>query len=170
LRGTGSRPGYAATLTYDFVWDDTLLIQRSWQLHQWRSLPGILGSHFWTEVQEASHYYRPLVTLSFFADVQLWGLNPAGFHLTNLLAHLATSLAVLASGRWLTGSLWAGGIAGPSSRSTHSTRSRSPSSPGAATSWRRSSSSGAPGLCGLAGHGRRWTVLSLASFFRRSRP
>ena len=104
--------GYAATLTYDFVWDDTLLIQRSWRLHQWRSLPTILGSHFWAEVQEASHYYRPLVTLSFFADVQLWGLTPAGFHLTNLLAHLATSLAVLALGRRLTGSLWAGGIAG----------------------------------------------------------
>ncbi|MBI2526258.1 MAG: glycosyltransferase family 39 protein [Candidatus Rokubacteria bacterium] len=104
--------GYAATLSYDFVWDDTLLIQRSWHLHQWRSLPAVLGSHFWAEVQEASHYYRPLVMLSFFLDVQLWGLNPAGFHLTNVLAHLATSLAVLALGRRLTGSHWAGGIAG----------------------------------------------------------
>jgi len=104
--------GYAATLSYDFVWDDTLLIQRSWHLHQWRSLPLILGSHFWAEVQEASHYYRPLVMLSFFLDVQLWGLNPAGFHLTNLLAHLAASLAVLALGRRLTGSQWPGGIAG----------------------------------------------------------
>ena len=104
--------GYAATLSYDFVWDDTLLIQRSWHLHQWRSLPAVLGSHFWAEVQEASHYYRPLVMLSFFLDLRLWGLNPAGFHLTNLLAHLATSLAVLALGRRLTGSHWAGGIAG----------------------------------------------------------
>jgi hypothetical protein len=24
---------YAATLGYDFVWDDTLLIQQSWRLH-----------------------------------------------------------------------------------------------------------------------------------------
>lgn len=103
---------YAATLGYDLVWDDTLLIQRSWHLHQWRSLPAILGSHLWAEVQEASQYYRPLVTLSFFLDVQLWGLTSAGFHLTNLLAHLATSLAVLGLGRRLTGSPLAGGIAG----------------------------------------------------------
>ncbi len=104
--------GYAATLGYDFVWDDTLLIQRSWHLHQWRSLPVLLGSHLWAEVQEASHYYRPLVTLSFFLDMQIWGLSPAGFHLTNVLAHLAASLAVLALSRRLTGSPLAGGISG----------------------------------------------------------
>jgi tetratricopeptide (TPR) repeat protein len=108
----GAALGYAATLGYDFVWDDTLLIQRSWHLHQWRSLPLLLGSHLWAEVSEASHYYRPLVTLSFFLDVQLWGLAPAGFHLTNLLAHAATSLTVLALARRLTGSLLAGAIAG----------------------------------------------------------
>src|SRR5213083_2321910 len=49
---------YAATVTFEFVWDDTLLIQRSYQLHQWRDLWPALTSHFWAEVQESSHYYR----------------------------------------------------------------------------------------------------------------
>jgi hypothetical protein len=47
---------FARTLAYDFVWDDALLIQRSQRLQQWTSLPAVLGSHFWSEVHEGSHY------------------------------------------------------------------------------------------------------------------
>jgi tetratricopeptide (TPR) repeat protein len=90
---------YAATLGYEFVWDDTLLIQQSWRLHHWRELPSLLTSHFWAEVGEASHYYRPLTTLTFFLDMQIWGLRPFGFHLTNILGHVAVTLAVLAIAR-----------------------------------------------------------------------
>ena len=94
---------YAASLGYDFVWDDTLLIQQSVRLHQWGELPRLLLSQFWSEVGEASHYYRPLITLSFFLDMKVWGLQPFGFHLTNLLAHVAVILAVLAIARRVAG-------------------------------------------------------------------
>ena len=90
---------YAATLGYDLVWDDTLLIQQSWRLHHWRELPSLLTSHFWSEVGEASQYYRPLITLTFFLDMQIWGLHSLGFHLTNVLAHAAATVAVLAVAR-----------------------------------------------------------------------
>jgi Tfp pilus assembly protein PilF len=90
---------YAATLGYDLVWDDTLLIQQSWRLHHWRELPSLLTSQLWAEVGEASQYYRPLVTLTFFLDVRVWGLQPFGFHVTNVLTHVAVSLAVLAIAR-----------------------------------------------------------------------
>ena len=99
--GIASVLAYARTLSYEFVWDDVLLVARSQRLRDWSSLPAVLGSHFWAEVHEGSHYYRPLVSLSFFLDLQIWGLNPLGFHLTNLLAHLATALAVLAVARRL---------------------------------------------------------------------
>ena len=39
-------------------------------------------------------YYRPMVRLSAFIDRQIWGFNPFGYHLTNLLLHLATSFVV----------------------------------------------------------------------------
>jgi len=94
---------YAASLGYDFVWDDTLLIQQSVRLHQWGELPRLLLSQFWSEVGEASHYYRPLITMSFFLDMKVWGLRPFGFHLTNLLAHVAVILVVLAIARRVTG-------------------------------------------------------------------
>lgn len=39
-------------------------------------------------------YYRPLTILSFHADFLLFGNNPAGYHLTNILLHLANSVLV----------------------------------------------------------------------------
>lgn len=103
---------YARTLSFEFVWDDVLLVARSQRLREWSSLPTVLASHFWSEVHEGSHYYRPLVSLSYFLDLHVWGLDPLGFHLTNLLAHLATALAVLVLARRLTGNLFAASIAG----------------------------------------------------------
>lgn len=94
---------FAASLGYDFVWDDTLLIQQSGSLHHWGELPRLLVSQFWSEVGEASHYYRPLITLSFFLDMEVWGPQPFGFHLTNVLAHAAVALVVLALARRVTG-------------------------------------------------------------------
>jgi tetratricopeptide (TPR) repeat protein len=103
---------YAATLRYEFVWDDTLLIDRSVELHHWRALPRLLGSHFWAEVGESSPYYRPLATLTFFVDTQLWGRRPLGFHLTNVLLHAGVSLAVAALARRLAGGAVAAALAG----------------------------------------------------------
>jgi len=40
--------------------------------------------------------YVPLTWLSFAVDYQIWGRDPFGYHLTNLLLHLANTLLVLA--------------------------------------------------------------------------
>lgn len=40
--------------------------------------------------------FIPLNFLSLAIDYQLWGLDPAGFHLTNLLLHLANAVAIYA--------------------------------------------------------------------------
>jgi hypothetical protein len=39
-------------------------------------------------------YYRPLSTLSLLTDFHLFGGNPAGYHLTNILLHLTNALLV----------------------------------------------------------------------------
>jgi hypothetical protein len=39
-------------------------------------------------------YYRPLATLSLLMDFHLFGGNPAGYHLANILLHLANALLV----------------------------------------------------------------------------
>jgi hypothetical protein len=50
-------------------------------------------------------YYRPVAFLSHAIDWQFWGLNPAGYHLTNLLLHASSSSLVFGLGRRLGGVL-----------------------------------------------------------------
>jgi hypothetical protein len=47
---------------------------------------------WWTEPGLSVEYFRPLVVLSFAADRALYGRFAGGYHLTNLLLHVATTL------------------------------------------------------------------------------
>ncbi len=50
--------------------------------------------------------YQPLTMLSLMVDAQLWGLDPTGFHLTNLLLHLLCAWLLYWLLLGLTGSFW----------------------------------------------------------------
>ncbi len=50
--------------------------------------------HAFTEAHAAN--YHPLTWISHMVDVELYGLHPAGHHLTNLLLHLANTLLLFA--------------------------------------------------------------------------
>src|ERR1017187_3594120 len=54
---------------------------------------------------EASNWH-PLTWISHMADCQLFGLNPAGHHLTSLLFHTANTLLLFILLNRLTGALW----------------------------------------------------------------
>jgi tetratricopeptide (TPR) repeat protein len=54
---------------------------------------------------EASNWH-PLTWLSHMADCELYGLNPAGHHLTNLLLHTLSSLLLFLLFNQMTGSVW----------------------------------------------------------------
>jgi tetratricopeptide (TPR) repeat protein len=55
-------------------------------------------------------YWHPGTWLSHMIDCQLFGLNPGGHHLTNLLLHITNTLLVFAVFRRLTGALWRSAI------------------------------------------------------------
>lgn len=67
---------------------------------------GAEGWHWaWTSSQGANWF--PLTRLSWQLDAELMGLDPAGFHATSLVLHVATALLLL-WGLWrLSGQLWA---------------------------------------------------------------
>lgn len=52
------------------------------------STMGAEASGVWWTPFGALPFYRPLVEMTFAADFFLWGMNPFGFHLTNLLLHM----------------------------------------------------------------------------------
>jgi protein O-mannosyl-transferase len=94
---------YAGTLTYGFVWDDPILIRQRYERYTLSGLPELLGSEFFAFTTQPTHYYRPVITLTFFLDLLAWGLRPAGFHLTNVLAHALVSTCVFWLARRATG-------------------------------------------------------------------
>jgi tetratricopeptide (TPR) repeat protein len=52
------------------------------------------------------HYWHPLTWLSLMLDYELFKLNPIGYHLVNLLLHIANSLLLFTILRKMTGRLW----------------------------------------------------------------
>jgi tetratricopeptide (TPR) repeat protein len=60
----------------------------------------------WAFTQFHAQNWHPLTWISHAIDVQLYGLNPAGHHVTNLLFHLANVALLFVVLRRMTGSLW----------------------------------------------------------------
>ena len=87
---------YYEVLSYWFTGTDTIpLIETS----RVSTLGGVVeifagplmeGSHF----TDRALFYRPVASLSYAVDYWLWGLDPFGYHLTDLLAH-ATAAALV---------------------------------------------------------------------------
>ena len=81
---------YAATCSHGFVWDDNYIIANNPLLEKLSNIPRLFLAE--DTVEEPSGYYRPVTYVSFALDRAVWGGNPAGFHLTNLLLHLLVVL------------------------------------------------------------------------------
>jgi hypothetical protein len=64
----------------------------------------------WVWHSEVARNWHPVTMLSHMLDCQLYGLRPAGHHLTNLLFHIANALLLYILLRNMTGALWRSGI------------------------------------------------------------
>jgi protein O-mannosyl-transferase len=71
-------------------YDDFAQIVNNPGLGTWHEISYHLRTNVWFTDDfrgSAGSYYRPLYWISLALDRKLWGLNPFGFHLTNLLLH-----------------------------------------------------------------------------------
>jgi tetratricopeptide (TPR) repeat protein len=89
---------YANSLTGSFVSDD----MARWQDAGWiqnKPLSSVIHGLF---APQPDGFYRPIPYMLHVIDYHLWGLNPLGFHLTNVLLHtIATILVYLVALRLL---------------------------------------------------------------------
>ena len=85
--------GYGNSLTNEFVFDDHSLIYQG------------KVNNFNEFLQRLTSSYRPLRTVSYSLDFAIWGENPFGFHLTNVLIHLANTIMVFVLARTITSRL-----------------------------------------------------------------
>ena len=81
---------YANTLNHQFVWDDLEIIVKNSFLESFANIPTFFLSA--DKIEHAVGYYRPLTCVSFAIDRAMWGLNPVGFNVTNLLLHIIVAL------------------------------------------------------------------------------
>ena len=65
-----------------------------------------LSGAIWAFVAMHSNNWHPLTWLSHMLDCELYGLNPGGHHLTNLLFHIANTLLLFLVLKRMTGALW----------------------------------------------------------------
>ena len=85
---------YANTFGNSFVWDDELLVIRNGYIKDWSHFPEIFKINLFHSISRKGNYYRPLQSLSLLFDYSLWGLRPFGYHLTNVLLHIANAVII----------------------------------------------------------------------------
>jgi tetratricopeptide (TPR) repeat protein len=87
---------YANSVPNEFVWDDDKLIVQDPAIKTTQYFNEIwLKDFFYRHEDDVAYgYYRPVVTLSYMMDYSFWGLAPAGYHVTNILLHVACTLLV----------------------------------------------------------------------------
>ena len=78
---------FAKTLSFEFVWDDLILLVDQ-GVYESASLPQL----FLTPLNGLE--YLPIRDLTYVINYKLWGWNPLGFHLTNLVLYFLNVWAV----------------------------------------------------------------------------
>lgn len=86
---------YAESLTHDFIWDDYYEILKNPWIRDIKYLPNILFSNSldWTPYSGTPRY-GPAKLLVHLMLYSVFGSAPWGYHLTNVLLHLASSLTL----------------------------------------------------------------------------
>ncbi len=94
---------FGQALSFDFVnYDDNSYVYENPLVQNGITLDGIVRVF----TRDNYSFYHPLTTLSHMLDHQIYGMNPTGFHATNLLLHTASALLLFLVLRAMTGSLW----------------------------------------------------------------
>ncbi|MGA3181181.1 MAG: hypothetical protein ABSF38_12625, partial [Verrucomicrobiota bacterium] len=82
--------------------DDIDYVAANPALQQGLSWPGLV----WAFTTLHCSIWHPLTWLSYLVDFQIYGMNPAGYHATSLLLHLANSILLFLLLQRLTKARW----------------------------------------------------------------
>ena len=94
---------YAPIRNHEFIgFDDDLYVTENFWIQQGLDSDTVI----WAMTSFKEGVWNPLTWLSFMLDYQLFGLDPAGFYLTNVVLHLASAVILFLVLHQLTGSLW----------------------------------------------------------------
>jgi tetratricopeptide (TPR) repeat protein len=94
---------FGQTVHHDFVnYDDGEYVLKNSQVARGLTFGGIT----WAFTHVHSSNWHPVTWIAHMLDCQLYGLNPAGHHLSNVLLHSVTAILLFVALRQMTESLW----------------------------------------------------------------
>jgi len=94
---------YGQVGSFDFVnWDDGLYVTENVYVQKGLSEEGFI----WAFTTSHAGNWHPITWLSHMLDCELYGLNPAGHHYTNIAFHIANTLFLFFILFRMTGALW----------------------------------------------------------------
>lgn len=79
---------YSNSFSNELFWDDDDGIINNIYIKDWSYLPNYFSENLIAGSGQISNYWRPLVLVSFASNYSLSGLDPASYHITNLLIHV----------------------------------------------------------------------------------
>ncbi len=96
---------YINTVHNGFIIDDHFLIEKNPWITSFKNLPAVFTSdvHAFKAENPVTGYYRPLLFTIYTLEYLLFGLNPWGWHLFNVLFHTANSVLVFLVASYLLG-------------------------------------------------------------------
>lgn len=94
---------YLQIINYDFVYfDDELYVIDNPNVKAGLTRESII----WAFSADYAGNWHPLTWLSHMLDIELYGLNPMGHHLTNLQIHLVNTVLLFILLNWMTKAVW----------------------------------------------------------------
>ena len=89
---------------YDFVnYDDGVYVTANSHIQTGITLNGFRWAF---STIDADYLWHPLIWLSFMLDYRIYGLNAGGYHLTNLILHILSTLLLFWLFNRMTGAIW----------------------------------------------------------------
>jgi hypothetical protein len=90
-------------LHFDFIsFDDPIYVTGNRSIQSPMTLQGLR----WAFTNTQAQFWHPLTWVSLMLDYQLYGLSPAGYHLTNLILHLFNTLLLFWLFHRMTNEIW----------------------------------------------------------------
>jgi len=85
---------YLNCLGNGFVWDDNFTVVNNDFIRGPKLIKEVFAKPLYYFANAGYLYYRPFQSLTNMLDYSIWGLNPFGFHLTNLLLHILAAVLI----------------------------------------------------------------------------
>jgi Tfp pilus assembly protein PilF len=96
---------YGKVRHYDFInFDDNVYVYQNPNILSGLTKESLVWSVNFQEKDK--NYWHPLTWLSHLLDVELYGLDPGGHHLTNVAYHTVNTVLLFIVLNWMTGAVW----------------------------------------------------------------